>query len=128
MTLVALVVLKRLGIISFGFDRSATGEDGTASSKSSGSRRDGVSHRGEIVAHGSAPYQFDEANRLSYYITLRTGRGDDRTVWGAISSASRKRPRWPLVTLSRSSFSGVKRSLSNSQFVMTRGMSWITAR
>lgn len=82
LTLVALVVLKRLGIISFGFDRSAGNEGGTASSKSSNSHQDGVTHRGEIVAHGSAPYQFDEANRLSYYITLRTGRGDDRTVWG----------------------------------------------
>tara|TARA_B100000929_G_scaffold255470_1_gene217235 strand:+ start:682 stop:1236 length:555 start_codon:yes stop_codon:yes gene_type:complete len=82
LTLAALVVLKRLGIISFGFDRSAGDEDGTASSRSSDSRQDGVSHRGEIVAHGSAPYQFDEANRLSYYITLRTKRGDDRTVWG----------------------------------------------
>ncbi|WP_275286864.1 hypothetical protein [Halomonas elongata] len=82
LTLVALVVLKRLGIISFGLDRSACDEGETTSSKSSASDQDGVTHRGEIVAHGSAPYQFDEANRLSYYITLRNERGDDRTVWG----------------------------------------------
>ena len=84
LTLVALAVLKRLGIIRIGFGSNASSDDdeAQASTKPVASRRDGASHRGEIVAHGSAPYQFDEANRLSYYITLRSERGDDKTVWG----------------------------------------------
>tara|TARA_B100000678_G_C18117511_1_gene465275 strand:- start:304 stop:879 length:576 start_codon:yes stop_codon:yes gene_type:complete len=85
LTLVALVVLKRLGLISFGFGRGAAGNENEASGSvktGSNSHRRGATHQGEIVAHGSAPYQFDEANRLSYYITLRPERGDDKTVWG----------------------------------------------
>ncbi len=84
LTLVALVVLKRLGIISIGFGGNAFSDDDEtpSSSKPAPSRGNGATHRGVIVAHGSAPYQFDEANRLSYYITLRSGRDDDKTVWG----------------------------------------------
>lgn len=82
LTLVALAVLKRLG---FGFGGGASGNDDETSNSvktGSASHRRGATHQGEIVAHGSAPYQFDEANRLSYYITLRPERGDDKTVWG----------------------------------------------
>ncbi|MCS2611011.1 hypothetical protein [Halomonas dongshanensis] len=85
LTLVALVVLKRLGLISFGFGGSASSNETEASDSvktGSTSHRRGVTHQGMIVAHGNAPYQFDEANRLSYYITLRSECGDDKTVWG----------------------------------------------
>lgn len=83
LTLVVLEILRRLGIISIGINISQSDMDESASSKPSASSvsQNDAKHQGEIVALGSAPYQFDEANRLSYYITLRH-RGDDRTVWG----------------------------------------------
>ena len=41
-----------------------------------------MTHRGKIIAHGSAPYMFDETKRLNYYITLCSEQGEDKTVWG----------------------------------------------
>ncbi|QEA38658.1 hypothetical protein FGL86_05940 [Pistricoccus aurantiacus] len=80
LTLVVLWALKHLGIIKIGLDGKTPLDD--SSSSSEGGVADGSSsHRGEIVALGSAPYRFDEANSLSYYITLRNG-GDDKTLWG----------------------------------------------
>ncbi|MCG7601800.1 hypothetical protein MHM84_18715 [Halomonas sp. McH1-25] len=81
LTLVVLWALKRLGIIKIGFDPNLQSDDDPASSPGS-SEREGSAHQGKIVALGSAPYQFDEANSLSYYITLRSGRGNDKTLWG----------------------------------------------
>ncbi|WP_115855631.1 hypothetical protein [Kushneria indalinina] len=80
--LVALVVLKRMGLINFDLGRASSGDDESVSSKpSDSSRQNHAKNQGEIVAMGSAPYQFNEANRLNYYITLRSKRGD-RTIWG----------------------------------------------
>lgn len=83
LTLAALMMLKRLGIIRFGVGAANHDDEAPTRAKQASSQyRRGATHQGEIVAHGSAPYQFDEANRLSYYITLRSERGDDKTVWG----------------------------------------------
>ncbi|MDH6170017.1 hypothetical protein M2282_005187 [Variovorax boronicumulans] len=52
--------------------------------------------RGMLVAAAAAPYQFDPAQRMSFYVRVRTETGD-RTVWGAdleralAESASRPR-------------------------------------
>ena len=52
--------------------------------------------QGLLVAAAAAPYQFDPAQRMSFYVTVRTEAGD-RTVWGAdleralAESASRPR-------------------------------------
>ena len=82
LTLAALWVLKALGIIKIGLDSRSQSDDSQASSKPGSSQREGAARQGEIVALGNAPYEFDEANSLSYYITLRTERGDDKTLWG----------------------------------------------
>ena len=37
---------------------------------------------GMLVAAAAAPYQFDPAQRMSFYVTIRTEVGD-RTIWGA---------------------------------------------
>jgi hypothetical protein len=37
---------------------------------------------GMLVAAAAAPYQFDPAQRMSFYVTVRTEVGD-RTIWGA---------------------------------------------
>lgn len=81
LTLVVLWALKRLGIIKIGLDGGTQSDDTSASSEHDATERSGSAHRGEIVALGSAPYRFDEANSLSYYITLRDG-SDDKTLWG----------------------------------------------
>lgn len=82
LTLVVIVILRRLGIISIGINISE-GDTGTSAfSKPSASSQNDAKNQGEIVALGSAPYQFDEANCLSYYITLRSLCGAERTVWG----------------------------------------------
>ena len=38
---------------------------------------------GRLVAHGTAAYAHDPANRPSYFVTLQSGKGKERTVWGA---------------------------------------------
>ena len=38
--------------------------------------------RGMLVAAAAAPYQFDPAQRMSFYVTVRTEVGD-RSIWGA---------------------------------------------
>ena len=76
---------------------AATPHDGSASAESGhhrgshppeaqpGSRslRDGPRPpvRGRLVAAAAAPYQFDPAQRMSFYVMVRTEVGD-RTVWG----------------------------------------------
>lgn len=91
LTLVVLMALKRLGIINFGFAHSASGAgSSTALTPSAFSRgkaqcpelNQDMTHRGKIIAHGSAPYMFDETKRLNYYITLCSEQGEDKTVWG----------------------------------------------
>nr|WP_298411702.1 hypothetical protein [uncultured Halomonas sp.] len=82
LTLVVLWALNRLGLVRIGLGGQSTSGDASDASTACASGRAGSAHRGEIVALGSAPYEFDEANRLSYYITLRSGRGDDKTLWG----------------------------------------------
>jgi len=91
LTLVALWALKCLGVIKIDFftksqsddtQSSSNSGDTPGSSKPGDSQRAGSAHRGEIVALGSAPFKFNEANSLNYYITLRSGCGDDRTLWG----------------------------------------------
>lgn len=44
--------------------------------------RDYQQPAGELVAHGTAPYQFDKNATDSYYVTFKTVAGDERTVWG----------------------------------------------
>ena len=72
-TLVVLVALKRFGIINVGFVHASQSKKDSAASKpsafshSSAARSESrhiPTHQGEIVAHGSAPYMFDKANRL----------------------------------------------------------------
>lgn len=82
LTLVALWALKCLGVIKIDLFTKSQSDDTQSSSKPGDSQRAGSAHRGEIVALGSAPFEFNEANSLSYYITLRSGCGDDRTLWG----------------------------------------------
>ncbi|MEZ0585577.1 LPD7 domain-containing protein, partial [Erwinia sp. STN24] len=36
---------------------------------------------GAIQAHGKAPYNFDEKNSMSYYVTLVNGK-EEKTIWG----------------------------------------------
>lgn len=80
-----LDVFKHLGIIKF--KRSATAllqkrdEVARISLKPVPQSHKSVTHQGKVVAHGSAHYMFDEINRLSYYITLRSECGD-KTLWG----------------------------------------------
>lgn len=82
MTLAILWVLKRLGILTIAFGSRTTTEGDATPTGAGSSKRTDSAHEGEIVALGSAPYEFDEANSLSYYITLRSERGDDKTLWG----------------------------------------------
>lgn len=37
---------------------------------------------GELVAHGAAPFEFKEKNKLNYYVTLRGENGAESTTWG----------------------------------------------
>ncbi len=37
---------------------------------------------GRLVAHGAAPYENDPANSQSYFVTLESDSGKQRTVWG----------------------------------------------
>lgn len=37
---------------------------------------------GEVIDLGSAPYQHDDRNSESYFITLRIRQGREKTVWG----------------------------------------------
>ncbi|RDS85943.1 MobF family relaxase [Dyella psychrodurans] len=39
-------------------------------------------HEGTLVAHGRAPYQFQENGNGSYYVTIRDGQGHEQTLWG----------------------------------------------
>ncbi len=49
----------------------------------SGSFVEGRAYAGRITDHGAAPYDFDEDNSQSYYITLGLPDGSEHTVWGA---------------------------------------------
>lgn len=82
MTLAILWVLKRLGILTIAFGGHSTPEGDATPSGAGSSKRVGSANQGKIVALGSAPYEFNEANSLSYYITLRSERGTDKTLWG----------------------------------------------
>ncbi|MBZ9559089.1 MULTISPECIES: hypothetical protein [unclassified Modicisalibacter] len=83
LTLACLWILVKLGIVKVAFagSESVEPEEGGTSPDSRSSLKSGSPHRGEILALGSAPFEFDEANRLSYYITLRSATGE-RTLWG----------------------------------------------
>jgi Ti-type conjugative transfer relaxase TraA len=37
---------------------------------------------GRLVAHGAAPFEHDPRNSGSYFVTLETGAGERRTIWG----------------------------------------------
>lgn len=37
---------------------------------------------GRLVKHGEAPYEFNKDNKTSYYLTVQTPRGENRTYWG----------------------------------------------
>lgn len=37
---------------------------------------------GSLVAHGDAPYQHEEGNSGSYFVTLENAKGEQHTVWG----------------------------------------------
>lgn len=85
LTLSVVWVLHAFGIIHISLDGSSQPTDGSsqsADSTSGASGRAESAHRGEIVALGNAPYEFKEENSPSYYITLRSERGDDKTLWG----------------------------------------------
>lgn len=47
----------------------------------SASRRVSAPVRGVLLAAAAAPYQFDPAQRMSFYVMVRTEAGD-RTIWG----------------------------------------------
>ncbi len=36
----------------------------------------------ELVDFGKAPFEHVKGNRKSYFVTLRNGNGEDRTLWG----------------------------------------------
>lgn len=87
--LVVLMALKRLGIINFDFEHSASGTGGSAALTPSAFSRgkaqcpelnQDMTHRGKIIAHGSAPYMFDETKRLNCYITLCSEHGEDKAA------------------------------------------------
>ncbi|QEA39664.1 hypothetical protein FGL86_11685 [Pistricoccus aurantiacus] len=82
LTLAVLWALKRLGLVSIGFSEQSSSDEPLSPSTQEASEQGASAHRGEIVALGSALYQFDETNRPSYYITLRSAGIDDRTLWG----------------------------------------------
>jgi Ti-type conjugative transfer relaxase TraA len=37
---------------------------------------------GVLVSHGAAPYEHKPENRLSYFVTLGSSDGEERTIWG----------------------------------------------
>lgn len=39
--------------------------------------------RGELVAHGKAPFNHKEGNNESYFVTTKSGAGKEHTQWGA---------------------------------------------
>ncbi|MDM0108021.1 hypothetical protein QTH97_23940 [Variovorax sp. J22R24] len=63
--------------------RGADSED-TGASRPPRATRDGARPpiRGILVAAAAAPYQFDPAQRMSFYVAVHTEVGD-RTIWGA---------------------------------------------
>jgi hypothetical protein len=56
---------------------------GSAESRISGNARDpSADSAGTLVDHGAAPFQHDEANAPSYFVSLRRSPGDVATYWG----------------------------------------------
>lgn len=49
----------------------------------SGSFEEGRAYAGRVTDHGAAPYEWDDDNSRSYYVTLALPDGSEQTVWGA---------------------------------------------
>lgn len=94
MTLASLWMLKKLGILHFGIDiaipahpdqqHDASGRDRHSCPKRAhGATVDSHStFVGEIISRGRAPFEFDDTNTKSFFITLKLDSGDHKTVWG----------------------------------------------
>lgn len=44
--------------------------------------RQEFSNAGRLVEHGAAPYEHDPKNGKSYFVTLESDKGEQRTIWG----------------------------------------------
>ncbi|HUB46925.1 MAG TPA: MobF family relaxase [Acetobacteraceae bacterium] len=74
---------------SAALEHGAQRRDGSTSHNGAGGRpQDDPAHRtppvheGTLVAHGRAPYQFNESGNASYYVTIRNAHGQEQTLWG----------------------------------------------
>ncbi|MAM55800.1 MAG: hypothetical protein CMN25_00480 [Salinicola sp.] len=82
LTLAILFVLKALGIVQMAWGGASDSEASDSSSGGNKTPIKGSAFQGEILKLGEAPFEFDEANNPSYFITLRLDRGAEKTLWG----------------------------------------------